>query len=573
MDAKEIILYLMKSGLTLGVLYGFYYFFLRKETFFAFNRVFLLGSLVLASLVPLIDFSSAPPEIQNINRFEFVAEGMDRVATVVTSPLPQQETNESYPWFYLLVSLYLAGWLLLTFFALRDVLRINRLRIINPNTRDGSIRIVDTPGIQSAFSLLNYIFISTGITNIHERKKILDHEKRHIKLLHTLDLVIVEFFVLLHWFNPFIYLLRNSLKEVHEYQADQVATQNPAEVIDYQQLLVRLVEERTSLALTSSFNSLTLKRLKMMNKNNSRKSKLLWTLVLLPALAVLILSFKQENVIGFTPVNDTTIVRSGNLESIESVFTDSGTSFHKFEFSEEKLNPDSVKFSMQFNSFDDVLVGYDDTLVPLNKFRETVLNSLDGLNVVLSNKKPWGISGDGIVLYHDNCEIRAEKYEIDPRTNTIELIGGNVTDRNAQVKHPPTIFPVQKGEKVRIASGFGKRIHPIYKVERMHHGVDITAPKGTPVFATAEGVVVKVEDTPKGFGKFIIINHDAVYSTLYAQLSEQLVKVGDEVKKGQEIGKVGNSGLSTGPHLHYEIKKNGKHVDPEEYFPPWKNRK
>jgi murein DD-endopeptidase MepM/ murein hydrolase activator NlpD len=133
----------------------------------------------------------------------------------------------------------------------------------------------------------------------------------------------------------------------------------------------------------------------------------------------------------------------------------------------------------------------------------------------------------------------------------------------------PSIFPVKKGEGVKISSGFGMRIHPISKKEMMHNAVDIKAPEGTPVYATADGLVRKVKQNYKqgeGYGKYIIIDNEGGYSTLYAQLKDYSAKEGQEVKQGDVIGYVGQTGLSTGPHLHYEIKKDGENVDPEKYF-------
>ena len=115
----------------------------------------------------------------------------------------------------------------------------------------------------------------------------------------------------------------------------------------------------------------------------------------------------------------------------------------------------------------------------------------------------------------------------------------------------------------KFTSGFGKRIHPIMGKEKMHFGIDIAAPQGTPVLATGDGIVVKVIEKHKGYGLYIHIQNDEIYSTRFAQLSQADVKVGDSVRKGDKIGEVGSSGLSTAPHLHYEIFRGEKRVNPE----------
>lgn len=131
---------------------------------------------------------------------------------------------------------------------------------------------------------------------------------------------------------------------------------------------------------------------------------------------------------------------------------------------------------------------------------------------------------------------------------------------------PPTIAPL-KGD-IKVTSGFGMRMHPIYKVKKQHRGTDFRAPIGTPVYATADGIVEKVEHHEKGYGLHIVIRHDEHYQSVYAQLSEMHVEPGQQVEKGDQIGAVGSSGTSTAPHLHYEVKKDGVYVDPEEYLRP-----
>jgi murein DD-endopeptidase MepM/ murein hydrolase activator NlpD len=137
-----------------------------------------------------------------------------------------------------------------------------------------------------------------------------------------------------------------------------------------------------------------------------------------------------------------------------------------------------------------------------------------------------------------------------------------------QSENKPGMMPVDK-DKVKMTSGYGMRMHPVYKREMMHTGVDFAAPLGTPVMATADGIVMEIADEvydPKGYGKFIIITHGQTYKTMYAQLSEVLVKEKQSVKKGEMIGKIGESGLSTAPHLHYEVWKNNEKVNPADYF-------
>jgi len=130
----------------------------------------------------------------------------------------------------------------------------------------------------------------------------------------------------------------------------------------------------------------------------------------------------------------------------------------------------------------------------------------------------------------------------------------------------PAIQPISNKELTRLASGFGMRIHPIYKVKMMHFGVDFTAPRHTPIYSTGDGVIERVIRSFGGYGKQVIINHGFGYKTRYAHMQDFNVKKGDRIKRGDMIGTVGNSGLSTAPHLHYEIIKDNKKVNPVNYF-------
>jgi len=130
----------------------------------------------------------------------------------------------------------------------------------------------------------------------------------------------------------------------------------------------------------------------------------------------------------------------------------------------------------------------------------------------------------------------------------------------------PAIQPVSNKELKRLSSGFGVRMHPILKVRKLHPGIDFSAPKGSPIYATGDGVIKKVKTSLGGYGKQIDIDHGYGYKTRYAHLSAFNVKEGQKVKRGECIGFVGNSGRSTAPHLHYEVHKDNVKIDPVHFF-------
>ena len=140
-------------------------------------------------------------------------------------------------------------------------------------------------------------------------------------------------------------------------------------------------------------------------------------------------------------------------------------------------------------------------------------------------------------------------------------------DKEKMLAAIPGIQPVANKNLKRMASGYGRRIHPIYKVRKMHWGMDFSAKTGTPIFATGDG---KISNDRKiggsGYGKYIVIDHGYGYQTLYAHMSKVAVRKGQSVKRGDVIGYVGNSGRSAGPHLHYEVVKDGKKVNPINFY-------
>ncbi len=136
--------------------------------------------------------------------------------------------------------------------------------------------------------------------------------------------------------------------------------------------------------------------------------------------------------------------------------------------------------------------------------------------------------------------------------------------QNARLASTPSIMPTRGW----LTSGFAQaRMHPIFHEERRHDGIDITAPLGTPIIAPAGGWVIKV-DTDAGYGRFVKIDHGNGIVTLYAHCSKVTVREGQRVRRGEEIALVGNTGLSTSPHLHYEVEENGKSVNPFKYIFP-----
>ena len=152
------------------------------------------------------------------------------------------------------------------------------------------------------------------------------------------------------------------------------------------------------------------------------------------------------------------------------------------------------------------------------------------------------------------------------QSRSLDEIERLAANKAALIEAIPTIQPVKNKDLTRIASGFGYRSDPFTKARKMHFGMDFTAKRGTPVYATGNGVVKRADSRSSGFGKHIRIDHGFGYISLYAHLSEYNVRRGQKVKRGDIIGYVGNTGRSAGPHLHYEIIKDNKKINPLNFY-------
>ena len=130
----------------------------------------------------------------------------------------------------------------------------------------------------------------------------------------------------------------------------------------------------------------------------------------------------------------------------------------------------------------------------------------------------------------------------------------------------PAIQPVSNKNLSRMASGYGYRIHPIYKTRKMHSGMDFSAKTGTEIYATGDGKISKVRKSRRGYGNHVVIEHGYGYKTLYAHMSKYIVRKGQKVKRGEVIGYVGSTGTSVAPHLHYEVHKDGKKINPVNFY-------
>jgi len=175
----------------------------------------------------------------------------------------------------------------------------------------------------------------------------------------------------------------------------------------------------------------------------------------------------------------------------------------------------------------------------------------------LSNNELVGNTTSELKEIHQKISAESKEY------HRLISFSGRKVDMLACI---PAIQPIRNQDLTRTASGFGYRIHPIYKIKKMHPGMDFTAPTGTEVFSTGDATVELVEMSKRGNGYTIVLNHGYGYKTSYMHLDAFKVKNGQKVKRGDVIAWVGNTGLSVAPHLHYEVSLDGNPVNPVNYF-------
>ena len=452
------LIYILKVSAFQGVLVLFYLLFLRRLTFYQFNRVFLLGTLVVGFVLPFVQVESAPVVQANQELVTMIGTRISQSSEAMTEGVIVPGFQVSWTWLF--ASLYAIGVFLLFQRYFSNFYKIRKFKYgYQLITKIGAIEVFRTPYAQP-FSFFKSVFIPEKVEHTQELDLVMAHELQHVNFGHSYDRMLTDFIVVLFWFNPFIYLLRKSLIEVHEYQVDAAVTAGSGVKIPYQMSLVSLAGGGFS-GPVSFFNFSTIKkRIQMMNRNKSNKISLISLALLGPVIGGMIMLFSFE------------------MKTPEMIFV------------QDEPGP-----------------------------------------------------------------------ALEEEVGTVEV----------SLIEKPSIFPLGvKNEKVKVTSNFGYRTDPFDKAKKFHQGMDISAAEGTPVIATADGKVVLVLIQAEGYGKHIIIEHDEVYSTKYAQLSSMEVSEGDLVSRGQVIGKVGSSGRSTAPHLHYEVYKDGKAVDPVSYISDYK---
>jgi len=459
-------LYLLRVSLSLALIFVLYRLVIQQLPRLTWNRNILLVGLIISFLLPISQYtiSVTPPESMagwldldgplpttNLEAPSSQAELMVGPGSISPDP----KSNADFPWsaFFLLV--YLLGMAWKSFPWLNGLWQIHRLARNHMRERVESVYLYRLPFAFSPCSHFSHVFVGEEFEELPQRSQeaILAHEAAHVKLKHSWDILLVEGAQIILWFNPLLKKYREMLQEVHEYQADEAATQQHSKK-EYARLLVALSQRQMESRFGHGFARSLLKA--RISHLLSAPKRPLWhylTLLLIAPMLVLTSCTQWEP--------EPTVVEVASVPHFPPPPPPSDL----------PSEGDSSRF------------------IP-----------------------------------------------------SIPPVGGEVT------------------------AEFGMGTHPITKERRFHRGRDFRADLGTPILATADGVVAKVPDPqPGGFGVHVYIRHGDLYETHYAHLKEVLVSEGDVVKRADVIAYSGNSGLSTGPHLHYEVK-DLKRTDAETPF-------
>ncbi len=244
---------------------------------------------------------------------------------------------------------------------------------------------------------------------------------------------------------------------------------------------------------------------------------------------------------------------------------------------EKKLIRENNQLLFQYEILNNKVVNIENVLSNIEKRDDNIYRTIFNAEPIPKSIRDAGFGGVNKYEYlegYDYSQIVIETAKrLDQLTKAVYVQSKSFDEvidlaknREDQLASIPAIQPISNRDLTRTASGWGYRIHPIYKIRRFHYGMDFTAPTGTEVYATGDGEVILVEYSRRGYGNQIIIDHGYGYKTLYAHMSGFNVKLGQQVKRGDVIGFVGSTGLSTAPHLHYEVHLNNKKVNPINYY-------
>lgn len=296
---NDIVNFIYESGICLAILFSLYWFFLREETYFRFNRFYLLGTLIVACLLPLVNFSQSlfGPETSSLNIFPQMAEAIRLPEVTIAEGATFQAGHTAWQSGFL--AIYLIGSALLLLRIILGMIKVYMLKRKGQKTCFNGYTIVHIKQKIAPFSFFKTIYINDALIDNGDKSAVISHELIHIRQKHTCDNLIVEILLAIFWFNPVMWLLRGALRDTHEYLADNGVINKTTSLTNYQTLLLKHLNGLFPIVVTNSFNSTIKKRIKMMYRCKSSVLAKLKPLLVIPILISLTLLFAcSENPIN-----------------------------------------------------------------------------------------------------------------------------------------------------------------------------------------------------------------------------------------------------------------------------------
>lgn len=246
--------------------------------------------------------------------------------------------------------------------------------------------------------------------------------------------------------------------------------------------------------------------------------------------------------------------------------------FYFHQFKEQKLASENSLLIEELAGLNEKMDEFDTVLETIHERESGLYASIMESEAISSQVWKGGRGGTDRYDLRDSelperMGVRLEllKYRLTKLKGSLTKVQSQATKKTEQLRTLPALRPVNVMESTFI-SGFGMRIHPVTGHGHFHAGLDFACPSGTPIYATGNGEITFAGASGHGYGNYVDINHGNGFLTKYAHMSKVIVEVGQNVKRGDLIGYSGNTGLSTGPHLHYEIERNGEKVNPLDFF-------
>lgn len=246
--------------------------------------------------------------------------------------------------------------------------------------------------------------------------------------------------------------------------------------------------------------------------------------------------------------------------------------------SEKKQNREIEAMTLQYNLLSKKMDMVEQVLQDLQERDDNIYRSIFEAEPLPKSVRNAGFGGSDRYSEFDNYDnadlMKSAAERLDKiskrlyiQSRSFDEVVKLAKSKEQLISSIPAIMPINKKDLTHaVTSGFGWRTHPIYKTQEFHPGMDFTAVQGTPIYATGDGTVERADNMAQGYGNHVVINHGFGYQTLYGHMSRIGCKVGQKVKRGQLIGYVGSTGLSTAPHVHYEVIKNGDKTNPINYY-------